>query len=157
MTGHAWTTLDTPVGPLSVSCSRAGVSGVRFGKPRGRAPAAPGVPDAADELLIDGMISDPATPSGLTKVGPGLLTLKQANTYQGTTYVNAGVLRIKDNLPIRVKGSTYWVNYTNIKQSCYHLKVTEEGKTQEVQVEFINQKWYLIFWVHNQYQTKAKY
>jgi methylated-DNA-[protein]-cysteine S-methyltransferase len=51
MTGHAWTTLDTPVGPLSVSCSRAGVSGVRFGKPPGQAPPAPGVPGAAEDLL----------------------------------------------------------------------------------------------------------
>ena len=51
MTGRAWTTLDTPVGPLSVSCSRAGVSGVHFGKPPGQAPPAPGAPDPAEELL----------------------------------------------------------------------------------------------------------
>lgn len=51
MTECAWATLDTPVGPLSVGCSQAGVSGVRFGKPPGPPPAAPGAPGAAEDLL----------------------------------------------------------------------------------------------------------
>jgi methylated-DNA-[protein]-cysteine S-methyltransferase len=51
MTECAWATLDTPVGPLSVGCSQAGVSGVRFGKPPGSLPPAPGAPGAAEDLL----------------------------------------------------------------------------------------------------------
>lgn len=51
MTECAWATLDTPVGPLSVGCSQAGVSGVRFGKPPGLLPPVPGAPGAAEDLL----------------------------------------------------------------------------------------------------------
>ena len=38
---------------------------------------------------------------------------------------------LEDDLPTRVKGLAYWVNYANAEQSCYHLKVTEGGKIQE--------------------------
>jgi methylated-DNA-[protein]-cysteine S-methyltransferase len=55
MTERAWATLDTPVGPLSVSCSQAGVSGVRFGKPPhspGAGPGARTVQDLAGAAVI---------------------------------------------------------------------------------------------------------
>jgi methylated-DNA-[protein]-cysteine S-methyltransferase len=53
VTQLAWATLGTPVGPLSVGCSQAGLSQIRFGWPPGSAQAqrATGaVPDAAGEL-----------------------------------------------------------------------------------------------------------
>jgi len=42
----AWATLDTPVGPMSVGCSPAGLSQVRFGPPPGSSapPGPPGPP-----------------------------------------------------------------------------------------------------------------
>jgi methylated-DNA-[protein]-cysteine S-methyltransferase len=33
MTGLCWASLDTPVGPVSVGCSEAGVARVRYGRP----------------------------------------------------------------------------------------------------------------------------
>jgi methylated-DNA-[protein]-cysteine S-methyltransferase len=60
MTGLAWATLGTPVGPLSVACSEAGVSQVRFGgllRPPRSAGAAPGpareLSDAARDQLAE--------------------------------------------------------------------------------------------------------
>jgi methylated-DNA-[protein]-cysteine S-methyltransferase len=47
----AWAALDTPVGQLSVGCSRAGVTQVRFGGPP--APAAP--PPAGPDLRGDAL------------------------------------------------------------------------------------------------------
>lgn len=45
MTSLEWTGLDTPVGPVSVGCSPAGVAKVRFGPP-----SADGSPAAPDSL-----------------------------------------------------------------------------------------------------------
>jgi methylated-DNA-[protein]-cysteine S-methyltransferase len=60
MTGLAWAALGTPVGPLSVACSEAGVSQVRFGgplRPPSSAGAAPGpareLNDAARDQLTE--------------------------------------------------------------------------------------------------------
>jgi methylated-DNA-[protein]-cysteine S-methyltransferase len=54
MAQTAWATLDTPVGQVSVGCSRAGVTRVRFGAPpaqRTRTPAAPALSgDAVTQL-----------------------------------------------------------------------------------------------------------
>jgi len=50
MTGLAWATLGTPVGPLSVACSETGVSQVRFGGPPCPAPPAGDAPGPAREL-----------------------------------------------------------------------------------------------------------
>jgi methylated-DNA-[protein]-cysteine S-methyltransferase len=53
VTQLAWATLGTPVGPLSVGCSQAGLSQVRFGRPPGPAlgqRATGAAPDAAGEL-----------------------------------------------------------------------------------------------------------
>ncbi len=45
----AWAALDTPVGPVSVGCSRAGVTQVRFGRPPGRpAPSTAGTGTGRD-------------------------------------------------------------------------------------------------------------
>jgi methylated-DNA-[protein]-cysteine S-methyltransferase len=43
----AWAGLDTPVGPLSVGCTPAGVAQVRFGRPPRLAASAPAGPGAA--------------------------------------------------------------------------------------------------------------
>jgi len=50
MTDLAWATLDTPVGPLSVFCSEAGVSQVRFGAPHRPASLPAAAPGPAREL-----------------------------------------------------------------------------------------------------------
>lgn len=64
-----------------------------------------GVAGADDNLTIGSTIAEPTAPGdlptsgplpmGLTKVGPGRLTLTQAGAYTGTTYVNTGVVRIQ--------------------------------------------------------------
>jgi methylated-DNA-[protein]-cysteine S-methyltransferase len=63
----AWARLDTPVGRLSVGCSRAGVSQVRFGGPPRRAAASPPAdpatmpdPPAGPAAMLDPP-ADPAT------------------------------------------------------------------------------------------------
>jgi methylated-DNA-[protein]-cysteine S-methyltransferase len=64
VTGLAWATLGTPVGPLSVGCSQAGLSQVRFGRPPGPAlgqRATGAAPDAAGELAATaGELADAA-------------------------------------------------------------------------------------------------
>jgi methylated-DNA-[protein]-cysteine S-methyltransferase len=50
VTDLAWTTLGTPVGPLSVACSEAGVSQVRFGSPPRPSPATGTVSGTARDL-----------------------------------------------------------------------------------------------------------
>jgi methylated-DNA-[protein]-cysteine S-methyltransferase len=50
MTELAWATLRTPVGPVSVGCSDAGVSQVRFGAPPRSASLAGAAPGPAREL-----------------------------------------------------------------------------------------------------------
>jgi len=50
-----------------------------------------------EEVRISSVISDSGTLTGiggLTKAGVGILTLTDSNTYNGTTSVNAGILRI---------------------------------------------------------------
>ncbi len=55
MTELAWAALDTPVGPLSVGCSPAGVTQVRFGSlPRAAAPSAD-APGAGPDLRGDAL------------------------------------------------------------------------------------------------------
>ena len=46
----AWATLGTPVGPMSVGCSEAGLSQLRFGVPPRRVPPAGTMPVGAPEL-----------------------------------------------------------------------------------------------------------
>jgi methylated-DNA-[protein]-cysteine S-methyltransferase len=50
MTGLAWAALGTPVGPLSVACSEAGVSQICFGGPLRPPPSARAAPGPAREL-----------------------------------------------------------------------------------------------------------
>ena len=47
----AWAALDTPVGQLSVGCSRAGVTHVRFGSPPAAAAPPPAGPDLRGDAL----------------------------------------------------------------------------------------------------------
>lgn len=64
----AWAGLDTPVGRLSVGCSRAGVSQVRFGSPPRLAAASP----LADRGAVPNPPADPgAMPDPLA--GPGAM------------------------------------------------------------------------------------
>jgi autotransporter-associated beta strand protein len=51
--------------------------------------------DTSAGLAISSTIADNTNPTALTKSGPGLLSLTNpANTYSGTTYINAGTLNI---------------------------------------------------------------
>ncbi|MBX9583214.1 MAG: autotransporter-associated beta strand repeat-containing protein, partial [Gemmataceae bacterium] len=56
-----------------------------------------GVSDPADTLVIDGPIDQVNSQAsfGLIKVGPGRLTLAQANVYTGVTNVEAGTLTVR--------------------------------------------------------------
>ncbi len=57
-------------------------------------------------LLASGVIQDPATipvpAPTLTKVGNGTVSLSNANTYSGTTYVNGGILNVRNNSALGV-------------------------------------------------------
>lgn len=72
-----------------------------------------GVTNAGDELTISGIISDPFTGVandqqpiiGVRKVEAGTLILENANTYDGTTYVQAGSVRVRDNRALGEIGS----------------------------------------------------
>ncbi|HEV8267424.1 MAG TPA: autotransporter-associated beta strand repeat-containing protein [Thermoanaerobaculia bacterium] len=57
-----------------------------------------GVPTAAGQLTLSGVISG-AAGAGLTKIGLGTLILPNANSYTGTTTVNAGTLRVNGSQP----------------------------------------------------------
>jgi methylated-DNA-[protein]-cysteine S-methyltransferase len=59
----SWACLSTPVGPLSVGCSTAGVAGVRFGRP-------PASQDRAsqDRASQDGASQDGASQDGLAEL-----------------------------------------------------------------------------------------
>ncbi|HXG08193.1 MAG TPA: Ig-like domain repeat protein [Gemmataceae bacterium] len=62
------------------------------------------VAQAADILTIDGVISGSL---GLTKIGPGRMILRQANTYTGVTTINAGVLQVDGSIGnVELNGGT---------------------------------------------------
>lgn len=73
-----------------------------------------GVRRDTDTLTIDGVIDqDPLGENGkfgLTKVLPGRLTLTKANTYDGTTVVQAGALRIQNGAALGTTNNGTTVN-----------------------------------------------
>jgi autotransporter-associated beta strand protein len=50
------------------------------------------------DTLFKGVIQDGTSATALTKTGTGTLTLTGANTYSGTTYVNAGTLNVEGSI-----------------------------------------------------------
>ncbi len=64
----------------------------------------------AGTLTISGAIGQGATPSSLTKVGPGTLVLSGANTYTGTTTVSAGTLVVGTPPAIQHSGAVNVLN-----------------------------------------------
>lgn len=66
---------------------------------------------AANDVVISGVISNSGgTASGISKSGTGTLVLSGANTYDGSTTVNAGVLRAANSAAL---GSTGTVSLAN--------------------------------------------
>jgi autotransporter-associated beta strand protein len=65
-----------------------------------------GVANAGDVLSIDGTVAEASSfgSFGLTKVGPGTLLLKQADTYSNVTTVAAGILAIQNTGALGVVG-----------------------------------------------------
>ncbi|MBE7494392.1 MAG: autotransporter-associated beta strand repeat-containing protein [Verrucomicrobiaceae bacterium] len=53
--------------------------------------------NAADDTLVSGVISNSGAAAGLSKSGAGVLVLSAANTYDGTTTINSGVIRAAHN------------------------------------------------------------
>lgn len=51
---------------------------------------------AVDAILSGALIGTAATPAGLNKTGPGVLSLTNANSYPGSTTVSDGVLRLQN-------------------------------------------------------------
>ncbi len=52
------------------------------------------VDNAAQTLTLSGVVSNATTSGALTKAGAGTLVLSNANTYEGTTMVSAGILQL---------------------------------------------------------------
>jgi autotransporter-associated beta strand protein len=51
--------------------------------------------EADVDAILSGVLSG-GSPSGLNKTGPGVLSLTKSNTYEGTTTVDGGVLRLQN-------------------------------------------------------------
>jgi methylated-DNA-[protein]-cysteine S-methyltransferase len=72
MTGLAWATLSSPVGPLAVGCSAAGVARLDFRAPGGagrRDPGHPGTGQASPDPTSPGQASAGQTSPGSTSAG----------------------------------------------------------------------------------------
>ena len=85
ITSNASANLSTFAGATDI---RSGTLGVQV---------AQGTTTGGVDLLMSGIISSNGA-LGLTKYGPGVLTLSAANTYTGTTTVNAGTLSLTGSL-----------------------------------------------------------
>ncbi len=89
ITSNASANLSTFAGAIDI---RGGNLGVQV---------AQGTTTGGVDLLMSGIISGASTTAGtdgLTKYGPGVLTLSAANTYVGVTTVNAGTLQLTGSL-----------------------------------------------------------
>ena len=81
----AWAGLDTPVGRLSVGCSRAGVSQVRFGSPPRLAAASPPAHPAAmpDPPAHPGAMPDPPAGPGAAADSRAGAVIQLAEYFRG--------------------------------------------------------------------------
>jgi len=68
--------------------------------------------NAADDTVISGVISNSGAVAGLSKSGAGTLVLSAANTYDGTTTINSGVIRAANNQAFGMTGGVS-LNNTN--------------------------------------------
>ena len=59
---------------------------------------------AATDLLVSAALTEASGGMGITKNGPGTMTLTGPNTYTGKTSVNEGTLRINGS----VRGASLW-------------------------------------------------
>ena len=71
------------------------------------------VNSTANSFTIASVIADNTSASTLTKTGSGIVTLAGTNTYSGTTYVDAGTLKIGNNGAVGTLG-TGTVSVTSI-------------------------------------------
>lgn len=85
MAGLAWAGLDTPVGRLSVGCTPAGVSQVRFGSPPRLAAASPpaGPGAAADPPAGPGSMPNPPAGPGAAAGPPADAVTQLAEYFSG--------------------------------------------------------------------------
>lgn len=56
-------------------------------------------------LLVSGVISTPNSPHNVSKVGGGKLILDNANTYTGITFIQSGIVNIRDSKALGPNGS----------------------------------------------------
>ena len=67
----------------------------------------------------------------------------------------AEVIRYTDDLPPHVKGTAYWLNHETHPSGYYYAEPNQEP----VPVEFINDAWYILHFVHAErtFGTRASY
>lgn len=68
--------------------------------------------NAATDVLVSGVITNTGSAAGLIKGGVGTLVLSAANTYDGTTTINTGVVRAANNQAFGTTGGVS-LNNTN--------------------------------------------
>ena len=96
-----------------------------------------------DRLEINSVIQNNTTASGLTKSGPGQTTLSGANTYTGTTTINAGVLTADNSQALGVGGSitfsggSHATDIANLATSGV-LQYTANSNSQDFSARFKN-------------------
>jgi autotransporter-associated beta strand protein len=86
---------------------------------------------AGKSLTFSGVIGDGGNTYGITKEGSGVLLLNGANTYAGTTTVNAGTLSITDNAAL---GSTAGATTINGGNGTNSVILNLSGATSDLTI-----------------------
>jgi methylated-DNA-[protein]-cysteine S-methyltransferase len=133
VTALAWATLDTPVGPVSVACSQAGVVQVRFGPPPLGAAVGGELPAGAARQLGEyfrgqrRVFGLPVDWSGLTGTRKRVLVTLHASVGYGETVTygtlarRAGVAEGTAVPPARVVGQVMGSNPCPVVVPCHRV------------------------------------